>query len=247
MGPRIEGAVRPPTTLPTRMYMRVPGISGRDARAAALTAVKMAREFAPRVTGEMAAGFTPIYGEGYFGIAWSDAHVWYQEMGIRPFTMNNIAGKTIPMWLNDPSGEVARSNPKAKSRVTLDGRTQTLIFRKAALPGQRKTVRRVEGGVSREVSVPMSYPGAPGRIRRREPAAPNTPLGKLGGQIARGNSGVRWRHPGQFGRFFLRSGLQAAADAHALPQGAIMYASQGLRAQRQRRPGVSEPSSAWRP
>lgn len=226
--------------------MRVPGLAGRDARTAAFTAVRLARQFAPRVSGEMAAGFAPIYGEGYFGISWTDAHVWYQEMGIRPFTMHNLAGKTIPMWINDQAGIVKSQNPKAPTRVTLDGRTQTLIFRRAALPGQRKTVRRIEGGVEREVSVPRSYPGAPGRIARREPAAPNTPLGRLGGQIARGNVGVRWRHPGTFGRFFLRMGLVGAAQDHAIPEGSIMYATQGVRAQRQRAPRASEPSSAWR-
>lgn len=244
-GGRIEGSIRP-RALPNRIYMKAPGLAGRDARTAAFTAVQLARQFAPRVSGEMAASFIPIYGEGYFGISWSGRHAWFQEMGIRPFTMHNLAGKTIPMWINDQAGLVRQANPKARTRVTLDGRSQTLIFRRAALPGQRKVVRRIEGGQEREVSVPMSYPGAPGRIARREPAAPNTPLGRLGGQIARGNVGVRWRHPGFFGHFFLRAGIEKAADLHAIPRGTIMYASQGVHAQRQRRPGANEPSSAWK-
>ena len=237
MNDRIEGS-NLPRGVPTRYYMRVNNLPGDDARLVAWTAVAEARTMAPRVTGDMAARFTPIWGAGFFGIAWSSRHVWYQEMGIRPFTMHNLAGKTIPMWITDETGQLRAANPRARTRVTLDGRTQTLIFRRAAHPGQRKTVTRRIGGVDQEVSVPRSWPGAPGRISRREPSVPNTPMGKLGGQIAAGNVGVRWRHPGLGRRYFLRRGLFRAAELHGLAPGTIMYAVEGERVRRQKGPGT---------
>lgn len=235
MTSRIEGS-NLPRGVPTRCYMRIPGLAGEDARRAAWTAAAEARTMAPRVTGDMAGGFTPIWGPEFFGIAWSSRHVWFQEMGIRPFTMHNLAGKTIPMWVNDEFGQVRAKNPKARTRVTLDGRTQTLIFRRAAQPGERKTVTRRIGGRDQEVSVPRSWPGAPGRISRREPPVPNTPVGKLGGQIAAGNVGVRWRHPGLDRRYFLRQGLLRAATIHGLEPGTILYAAEGERVRRQKGP-----------
>ena len=123
-----------------------------------------------------------------------------------------LTHNTIPMWVNDADGSL-RKDPKAKTRVTEDGRTQVLIFRKAARPGQRKITRRRSrvSGQMETTSVPMSYPGAPGRIGSRSPGAPNTPAGEVGGQIRGGNVGVRWRHPGIKAMQFLNSAITIAA------------------------------------
>lgn len=212
--------------IPTRLFMRVKDLPAGDALSLAKSAVVIARQLAPKITGESSASFVPIWGDGYFGISWSGAHVWYQEMGIRPFTMNNLAGKTIPMWIDDPMGVERSRSPKAQTRITRDGRVQVLIFRRAARRGETKIVHGRE--------VPRSYPGAPGRISRREAPAPHTSEGKIAGQIAKGNVGVRWRHPGTFGRYFLREGLLRAATLHGIPQGPIESAVAGERGTRQR-------------
>ena len=151
---------------PRQVVMGVDDLSEELASFVALKAVEAARSFMPKVTGAAAATLTPIWGEGWFGIEWTHDSVWFMEAGTRPHTMRNIAGKTIPMWLNDPDGELRSKNPKAKTRVTGDGRQQTLVFRRAAKIGDRKQVWRNEGGVMRLVSVPASYPGAPGQIGR---------------------------------------------------------------------------------
>ena len=57
-------------------------------------------------------------------------------------------------------------------------------------------VTRTRNGVVMKVSVPVSYPEAPGRIVRREAPRPMTRPGAARWQVARGNVGVRWRHPG---------------------------------------------------
>lgn len=235
---RHEGAAsdRP---IPNRIYAKVKDLSSEDARYAAIVAVSEAQRRFPRVSGQTVAMFRPIWGPGYFGITWTGDHVWYLEMGIHPFTMHSLAGKTIPMWINDPLGEEAKKNPKARTRTTQDGRQQILIFRRAANPGERKMVERRVAGQVVSVSVPRSYPGAPGRIARREPAAPDTPLGKLGGQIARGNVGVRWRHPGTMAAFYLRESLLRASSQFGLDTTSIMYSSEGVMAKRQ--PYVTAP------
>lgn len=217
--------------IPTRIVMRVKDLPAGDAFSAAKSAVVIAQQLAPKTTGESAASFKPIWGEGYFGITWSGAHVWYQEMGIRPFTMNNLAGKTIPMWIEDPMGVERARNPRARTRITKDGRMQVLIFRRAARRGETKTVVRRDGTTH---EVPRSYPGAPGRISRREAPAPHTSEGKVAGQIAKGNIGVRWRHPGTFGRYFLREALERTAVLHGLPRGPVEAAVAGERFRRQR-------------
>jgi hypothetical protein len=52
----------------------------------------------------------------------------------------------------------------------------------------------------------------------REAARPWTTAGRAGGQIARGNIGVRWRHPGLAPRKFLNKGMvQAALENGILP------------------------------
>lgn len=170
-------------------------------------AVHNAQRLAPKLSGRSAARFLPLYGEGYFGVAWQDRYVWFQEAGISPFTNRALAGKTIPMWIDDPTGEERVKNPRAKTRVTESGKQQVLIFRRAAAMGARKQVRR--GGVTRDV--PASYPGAPGRIGLREAPRPNTMPGRVAGRIARGNVGVRWRHPGLEPRGFIRQAIVATA------------------------------------
>lgn len=213
---------------PNRAVMGVPGLSLYQAKACAITAAREARSLAPKLTVASSSQFKPIYGEGWFGITWQHDYVYFQEVGIRPFTMRSLAGKVIPMWINDPTGQEAQKNPKAKTRVTADGRKQVLIFRRAAKIGQRKNAwRNVDGRMVR-VSVPASYPGAPGRIavnRSRgilrvgdiDPNAANP------GQIAKGNVGVRWRHPGLGGKRFLAEGIHRAALANGIPFGAVLY------------------------
>jgi hypothetical protein len=198
---------------PDRLIMTVPGIKPNAARAIALNAVRVARGLAPRMSGRMASRMYPLYGKGYFGIGFQDSYAWFQEHGIRPFTMYALAGKTVPMWIDDPTGTERSRNPKAKTRVTLSGKTQVLIFRRAAQMGQRKTtMRKTPGGVTEKVSSPMSYPGAPGRIGARETGTPWTTPGRLGGAVARQNTGVRWRHPGLAPRLFLNHSLTVAAQ-----------------------------------
>lgn len=147
------------------------------------------------------------------GMASHNSYVWFQEQGIRAFTMFSLAGKTIPMWIDDPTGTEREKNPRARTRVTMTGKTQVLIFRKAAMPGQMRTVRKkVAGGTYEEKQVPMSYPGAPGRISKREAPAPWTTPGRVAGAVARGNVGVRWRHPGLAPRKFLNHAVSLAAQ-----------------------------------
>lgn len=173
---------------------------------AAQMAVGMARYRAPKLTGMGAKNLTPLWGNGYFGIHFEE-HMWYQNTGVRPQTMRWVAGKTIPMWIDDPTGVERRKYPKAKTRTTESGRVQVLIFRRAAMPGQRKTKTETRGGVTVTRSVPMSYPGAPGRISVREAPAPFTTPGRIGGRIASPNVGVRWYFPGLAPRNFLEDSL----------------------------------------
>lgn len=168
----------------------------------------------PKMSGASAARLQPLYGKGYYGIWWADSYVFFQDHGIRPFTMRNLAGKTIPMWIDDPTGQERAKNPRAKVRVTMSGKTQVLIFRRAANIGQRITKYGRDRDGNRIVvsDKPASYPGAPGRIGLREARSPNTRDGKLGGQVARGNIGVRWRHPGISPRLFLNNACTLAAQ-----------------------------------
>ena len=106
--------------------------------------------------------------------------------------------------------------------VLLSGDTkQVQIFRRVAKPGERKDViRRIEG-TDQRVSVPRSYPGAPGRIGRREARQPWTTPGRISGAIAGTNVGVRWRHPGLVKRGFLRQGLTLACTMHGYRPGPV--------------------------
>ena len=201
---------------PDRMVMVIKGLEPKDARRMANQAVNMAKARMPKMSlqGGAASRITPMYGQGYFGMKWQDNYVWFQENGIRAFTMNNLAGKVIPMWIDDPSGSERAKNPKAKVRVTLSGKTQILIFRKAALKGARKTVKKIDKITGEPIitMTPMSYPGAPGRIGVRQAGSPNTTPGKVAGSIANGNVGVRWRHPGLQPRFFLNNAMSQSAQ-----------------------------------
>jgi hypothetical protein len=183
-----------------------------EAYETALLAVFYARSLCPKLTGMGASGIEPIFGEGYFGLTWTMPYIWIQNAGARPFLMRSLAGKTIPMWIDDPTGKEARDNPHAQTRVTESGRSQVLIFRKAAPIGSRKIVkRRGPGGVMISVDVPRSYPGAAGRIANREAPSPWTTQGRIGGRIAQGNIGIRWYFPGLSPRHFLQQGLEQAA------------------------------------
>jgi hypothetical protein len=135
--------------------------------------------------------------------------------------MRSLAGKTIPMWIDDPTGEERRQNPKAKTRRTKSGKIQVLIFRRAAKIGARKQVRRAVGGVVHNVSVPASYPGAPGRITRRHGERGSSRGEHQPGGIRRFNTGVRWRHPGLAPRGFLHYGLTRSGALHRVNVGRI--------------------------
>jgi hypothetical protein len=173
--------------------------------ALASLAVQRARASMPKISGRLASTLTPVFGDTYWGIYFPDRKAWYLEQGTSPFTMNSLAGKIIPMWVDDPDGSVAKKQGrKAQTRMTIDGRRQTKIFRKAAEKGSRKQVKRR----GRMVSVPRSYPGAPGRISNRS----------SGGMIGSPNGGVRWRHPGIDSRHYMnRAMYQAALEFGIMP------------------------------
>ena len=216
---------------PDRLIMLVDGLSGSRARALANAAVREARRVMPKLSGASASRLFPLYGAGFFGLGWQDSYVWFQEQGIRPFTMFALAGKTVPMWVSDPTGTEREKNPRAQTRTTVSGTVQVLIFRKAATPGQTKVVHRRSKatGQVEEVTVPASYPGAPGRIARREAAAPFTTPGRVAGAIARGNVGVRWRHPGLAPRRFLNHAVSLAAQAGGITPNRIYAADRTWR------------------
>jgi hypothetical protein len=215
---------------PDRLIMLIPGLSGPRARNMANGALREARRVMPKLTGRAASRIFPLYGSGYFGIGWLDNYVWFQEQGIRPFTMFALAGKTIPMWVNDPTGTERQKNPRAQVRTTLSGQTQVLIFRRAAMPGETRRIRRkIANGTYEEYTVAASYPGAPGRIGKRETGRPHTTPGRTGGQIAKGNIGVRWRHPGLAPRQFLNHAMTLAAEQGGIVPTRIYAADRGWR------------------
>lgn len=206
--------------VPSRLVMVVPGLDPFDAEVLAVRATKVARQLAPKLTGKLGDSLVPLWSPDAFGIGWSKDYAWFQEKGINPFVMRSLEGKTIPMWIDDPTGQEQRANPKAKTRVMANGRVQVLIFRRAANWGERKLVNRRVGGKVVQVDVPRSYPGAPGRINRRE-TDPITSPGKVTGQIARGNVGVRWRHPGLEGTGFITHAIESTAFLHGIYDGRI--------------------------
>jgi hypothetical protein len=200
---------------PDMLIMVFRDLTEDDAQRMAYDALYRARARMPRVTGVTASRVRPVSGRRYFGLSFP-REAWYMERGTGPFTMRSLAGKVVPMWITDTDGSARRDNPKARVRSTEDGRTQVLIFRKAAKLGARKMVTRPSkyGGAPLTYTAPAAYPGAPGRINRRNPGAPWTPVGGRGGAIASGNTGVRWRHPGVRAMQTLNSALaEAAFDA----------------------------------
>lgn len=197
------------TSDPDRILMFVDRLSPNKARAAANEACNLARRKMPKMSGASARNIQPLYGKGFFGIYFPDRYTWFQEQGIRPFTMNSLQGKTIPMWVKDADGKLRAKNPKIRTKTTEDGRTLVLIFRRAAYKGQRKVQYRRDPvtGIRTVVSdKPMSYPGAPGRIASRAGGPPNA------GHVASGNVGVRWRHPGLAPKLFLNNSMAMAAQ-----------------------------------
>lgn len=208
--------------LPVRLIMEVPGLSAHNARILAIQATDMAKRMAPKLSGAGAASLMPFWRPSEFGVMWppESAYLWLQEEGVGPFTMRALAGKVIPMWIDDPTGKERQDNPKARVRTTASGRTQVLIFRRAAKIGQtrRKSYTTPSGGrYSRRV--PASYPGAPGRIASRHVSQARGGYGNAG-RIAthpnRPHIGVRWRFPGLHGRQFLHHAILDAARAHGI-------------------------------
>lgn len=203
---------------PDRLVMRAEGVAEQECQYLAIDAVYAARMTMPRVTGATANRLVPLFEEGWFGIYFPDAWTWFMEHGTEPRTMRSLAGKTIPMWVSDEDGQIRAQDKKARVRTTLDGRTQVLIFRRAAKIGQRKLTRRrnrITGDMETTWTV-ASYPGAPGRINRRGPD----------GQIAAGNVGVRWRHPGLRSLQFLNAAIAGVAFRSNIPLTTI-YATDG--------------------
>lgn len=202
------------STIPDRLYVLAPGLDRRQTAMLARQAVAFSQSISPKMSGRAAAGIKPYSGVGFFGVRWDRPYLWYQEAGINPFTMRSLAGKTIPMWIDDPLGYEHRANPKAKTRMTANGRRQVLIFRKAAPIGSRKrsAVRDREGRLLRWREVPRSYPGAPGRITHREWHPTRGATGRIARMVSRPHMGVRWRHPGLVPREFMQYAIKEVAQ-----------------------------------
>jgi hypothetical protein len=210
---------------PDRVIMVISGLRAEDAKWLAILATGYARSHAPKLSGDSARRIVPLYGRDHFGMRWSDDRVWFQNSGVRPFLMRSLAGKTIPMWIDDPTGTERNKNPKAKVRVTESGRVQVLIFRRAAQTGTYKMVekrRRLHGKMQTvSTPVPRSFPGAPGRIATRQARSPYATPSQSTGQIAKRNVGIRWYFPGLTPRNFLQNGLVEACNRSRIIPGAI--------------------------
>lgn len=207
---------------PDRLYVLVKDVSTNTCRSLAEQAAAQAQALAPKLSGSGARSIKPYWGAGFFGVTWEREYLWFQNAGTKPFTMRSLAGKTIPMWIDDPTGKEARANPKAKTRITVSGKKQVLIFRRVGKIGARKTsVRRRPDGSMVVRDVPQSYPGAPGRIayRSTHEYPPNASTGKIAGRsrlVTRSNIGVRWRHPGLSGRRFLEQAIHLTCRSYNL-------------------------------
>ncbi len=174
-----------PGQAPDGMIIRVVSSDLMMTRHLSLSAAQRAKEAAPKSSGASARGIEGIYGPGWFGIRWEHPYLWYQDQGIGPYTMHSLKGKVIPMWVEDEDGSEASKIPSKdrvkRTRTTVDGRRQVLIFRKA------------------------TKPGAPGRIGKRTRSAD--------GRIAKGNVGVKWRHPGLPTKGFLSDAVSSAVSS----------------------------------
>ena len=192
------------STRPDRMIVQTPDETPLDiTEGLAQLAAQYAKDTMPKISGRLAGTISPIFGSTYWGLFFPDRRAWFLEKGTNPFTMDSLQGKVIPMWVDDPDGSVAKKEgKKTRTRVTVDGRHQALIFRRAAKKGERKMVKRK----GRMVSVPRSYPGAPGRISNRLQS----------GQIGSPNGGVRWRHPGITGRQYLNRAIESAGLSYGI-------------------------------
>ena len=213
--------------MPNRLYVLAPGFSTRQCEALAKASVDFIRSITPKISGAGAGGMKPYFGPGWFGIGWDRPYLWHLEAGTKPHTMTKLAGKVIPMWINDPTGKEAKANPKAETRMSVDGRKQVLIFRKAAKIGARRkvAVRDRQGRLVRWRDAPASYPGAPGRIARTSfDEIKGTHTGKIAKLVPRPHVGVRWRNPGIVGRGFMQHGLQQVGRSVGLSD-ATVYAT----------------------
>ncbi len=205
---------------PDRAFMVVDELPRANAYLLALEAVEEARKKMPKLSGRAADRLEPIYADNIFGILWQDSYVWYQDHGIRPFTMNNLQGKTIPMWINDPSGQLRQKNPKAKTRVTKDGRQQTLIFRKAPKQGggtQRYSRNSKTGALELNTDKKGSSPTKAGRAKKDNLAGSLSEEGrKSGGKNGSGSSGMGWRYPGIAPKLFINNSITVTAQKNGI-------------------------------
>ena len=209
--------------MPNALEVAVPGVGSQWTHWLALQAVSQAKLLAPKSTGRGALRLTPFWGEGVFGIAWADNYMWYQEAGIRAFTMRSLAGKLIPMWVSDRDGSEAAKIPAKdrarRTRIDAAGKRQVLIFRKVARMGARRMRPTSTPGIFR--SAPASYPGAPGRISHRT-VVDGRNTGKIAAVVnGLPHVGVRWRFPGLIGRGFMTHALRSTAASAGLGSPAI--------------------------
>ena len=216
--------------MPNALEVSVPGLDAQWTKWLALQAVSRAKLLAPKSTGRGAHNLTPFWDDGVYGIAWTDSYMWYQEAGIKAFTMRSLAGKLIPMWVSDRDGSEAAKIPakdrQRRTRVDAAGKRQVLIFRKVAKMGARKMRPTSTPGIMR--SVPASYPGAPGRISHRT-VVNGANTGRIAAVVnGLPHVGVRWRFPGLIGRGYMTHALQSAAASAGLGSPTITPIHRGI-------------------
>ena len=205
------------STRPDRAFMVVDELPRANAYLLAVEAVEEARKKMPKLSGRAADRLEPIYADNIFGILWQDSYVWYQDHGIRPFTMNNLQGKVIPMWINDPAGSLRMKNPKAKTRTTADGRVQTLIFRKAPKGTQRYRRNPKTGALELNIDKKGSSQTKSGRAKKDNLSGSLYDEGrKNGGKNGSGNSGMGWRYPGIAPKLFINNSITVTAQKNGI-------------------------------
>ena len=147
------------------MITLVEGLDSYSARIMGRQAVKSSKKNMPKYW-TARNKLLSVAGDGFFGVAWQDSYLWYQERGIKAFTMNSLKGKTIPMWVTDDDGSLRRQNPKIETKTDGEGYLRVLIFRRASKPGApgRINVRRKNGQIGKgNVGVKWRHPGFVGR------------------------------------------------------------------------------------